>query len=110
MANLRQRLALGFGLADVVAYEPFPDMASHGDAGLYIGFLHEEPGAASVQKLLAMQTETDAFHVHRRELYWLCRTRQSDSTFSGAVLEKTLGIPATLRNVTTVRKIASKLR
>lgn len=96
-------------MADVVAYEPFPGRASQPESGLYIGFLHDEPGAESIHKLMDLQTETDAFHVHQRELYWLCRTRQSDSTFSGAVLEKTLGIPATLRNVTTVRKIAVKL-
>jgi hypothetical protein len=27
---------------------------------------------------------------------------------SGALLEKTLGLPATMRNVTTVRKLAAK--
>jgi uncharacterized protein (DUF1697 family) len=32
----------------------------------------------------------------------------SESTFSGAQLEKTHGMPATLRNVTTVRKLGVK--
>ena len=32
----------------------------------------------------------------------------SESLFSGALLERTIGLPATLRNVTTVRKLAAK--
>ena len=53
-------------------------------------------------------TGTDEFHVHGREVYWLCRGRTSDSKFSGALLEKALGMPATFRNVTTVRKLADQ--
>jgi hypothetical protein len=40
-------------------------------------------------------------------VYWLCRIRSSDSTFSGGVFEKSLGLKATFRNMTTVRKIAA---
>lgn len=95
-------------LAAVAAYQPFaaePDVAAH---GLYVAFLASPPSSAAWQKLLALQTTTDAFHVHERELYWLCRTKMSDSAFSGARLEKTLVLPATLRNMTTVQKLAAK--
>jgi uncharacterized protein (DUF1697 family) len=46
--------------------------------------------------------------VNGREVYWLCRTRFSESQISGALLAKTLGMPTTLRNTTTVKKIAAK--
>jgi uncharacterized protein (DUF1697 family) len=59
-------------------------------------------------KLMSFKTATDDFHVHKREVYWLCRTKFSESTFSGALLEKVLGAPATIRNANTVRKIAAK--
>jgi len=59
-------------------------------------------------KLLSFTTEIDDFHIYGREVYWLCRKKFSESEFSGALLEKTLGMPATLRNSTTVKKIASK--
>jgi uncharacterized protein (DUF1697 family) len=75
---------------------------------LYIGFLGKEPSKEAKQKLLASATGTDLFQIHDRELYWLCRTKFSDSQFSGARLEKMLGMPATLRNVTTIQKLASK--
>lgn len=57
---------------------------------------------------MTFTTDVDSFHVAEREVYWLCRTEQSDSTFSGAVLEKTLDVPATLRNSRTVKRIVEK--
>ena len=38
----------------------------------------------------------------------MCRKKQSESTFSNAVLEKTLGMPSTLRGVNTINRIAEK--
>jgi uncharacterized protein (DUF1697 family) len=96
-------------LAAVAAYQPFPpaDIDAE-DTTLYIGFLPGPPSAAARTRLLALGTATDTFHVHKCELYWLCRTRLSDSSITGARLEKTLGLPTTLRNVSTVRKLAAK--
>jgi uncharacterized protein (DUF1697 family) len=56
----------------------------------------------------ALRTEFDHFHFHEREFYWLSRRKMSESTLSGAVFEKTLGMPATMRNATTVRRLAAK--
>jgi uncharacterized protein (DUF1697 family) len=75
---------------------------------LYIGFLPAQPSDDARQKLLALQTPLDEFRVDGRELYWLCRTSISQSAVSGVKLERALGMPTTLRNVTTVRKLASK--
>jgi len=96
-------------LGVVAAYQPFPstDLAAEGTA-LYIAFLQAPPSNEVQHKLGAFRTAVDDFHVHEREVYWLCRTKISDSSFSGALLEKTLGMPATMRNVTTVRKLAAK--
>jgi uncharacterized protein (DUF1697 family) len=46
--------------------------------------------------------------VHGREVYWLCRKKQSESTFSNAVLEKTLGRASTIRGVNTIQKMVAK--
>ena len=96
-------------VAAAATYQPFPatELEAEGH-GLYVGFLREPPAAEALAKLLARQTPVDEFRVHGRELYWLARQRMSESPFSGAVLEKLLGMPATMRNVTTVRKIADK--
>ncbi len=96
-------------LAAIAGYRPFP--ASELDAegsSLYIAFLPAAPDDAARQKLQSFRTEVDDFHVHEREVYWLSRRKISESTFSGALLEKTIRMPATMRNSTTVRKLAAK--
>jgi uncharacterized protein (DUF1697 family) len=87
-------------------HEPFPSLPE--GSSLYVAFLSKPPTEEAVGKLMALRTEIDDLSVNGREVYWLCRTRSSDSTFSGALLEKTLGMPSTMRNITTVRKLAAR--
>ena len=77
---------------------------------IYIGFMAAEPGDAAKAKLRSLVTKTNNFHLNGREVYWLCRSKFSDSEFSGATLAKALGMPATLRNSTTVKKLATKYK
>lgn len=96
-------------LAGIARYKPFSASELNAeDHTLYIGFMADEPTEAAKKKLLTLTTKVDAFHVNGREVYWLCRKEFSESEFSGAQLAKTLGMAATLRNSTTVRKIAAK--
>lgn len=95
-------------LAAVAAYAPFPP-SSDPIHGMYVSFMKAPLPAETVQRLLALNTATDEFHAHGREFYWLCRTRLSESPlFTGTLLAKTVGVPTTMRNVTTVRKLAAK--
>jgi uncharacterized protein (DUF1697 family) len=95
-------------LAAIASYQPFPQPILDAAEALNIAFLAAAAGDECQQKLAVLRTEIDDFHVHGREVYWLCRKRQSESNFSNAVLEKTLGIKATLRGVNTVKKMAAK--
>ena len=95
-------------LAAIASYQPFAQSALDSAEALNIAFLADAAGDESQQKLAALHTEIDDFHVHGREIYWLCCKKQSESTFSNAVLEKTLGMKSTLRGVNTVKKMAAK--
>jgi uncharacterized protein (DUF1697 family) len=96
-------------LADVAHYKPFREAELNGEGNvLYIAFVADRPSDVSKLKLLSLTTEVDEFHVYGREVYWLRHRKIGESKFSGALLEKTLGKPATLRNSTTVKKIVSK--
>jgi uncharacterized protein (DUF1697 family) len=97
-------------LAAVASYTPFaPDELAAEGHSLYVAFLKALPNEEAQRKLLALRNEIDDFQFHGRELYWLARARLTDSPlFSGALLEKTIGMPATMRNITTVRKLALK--
>jgi uncharacterized protein (DUF1697 family) len=96
-------------LEAIAGKEPFSaaELRAEGNA-LYIALLADTPSDEAKQKLLLFTTETDDFHIAEREVYWLCRKKMSESKFSGARLEKTLGMQATFRNSTTIKKIAAK--
>lgn len=96
-------------LAAVASYQPFPnEELAEGGAAVYVAFMPSAPGEQAQQKLMGFRSPVDDFHVHEREIYWLCRIRMSESAFSGGLLEKTIGLPATMRNTSTVRKLAAK--
>jgi uncharacterized protein (DUF1697 family) len=95
-------------VAGIAGYTPFPADQIENNT-LYVGFLQDQPGEVALNRLTALRTPLDEFHVNGRELYWLCRTTISQSKVSGAQIERALGMPTTLRNVTTVRKLAAKL-
>jgi uncharacterized protein (DUF1697 family) len=94
-------------VAEVAAREPFSGLDAPGNT-LYVGFLSAAPAAAAQRALLALNSSVDEFHIAGREVFWLSHRKFSESDFSGAKLEKILGVKATLRNITTVRKIAAK--
>src|SRR5215469_15768553 len=57
-------------------------------------------------KLMALNTDTDEFSVSGREIYWLRRKKRSGVGFSSVPLEKTLGVPFTIRGGKTIKKMA----
>jgi len=95
-------------LAAVANYRPFSQSDLDEAVALNIAFLADRLDDKSSQKLMTLRTDIDDFHVHGREVYWLCRQRQSVSKISNAALEKALGQKSTLRGVNTVKKMAAK--
>jgi uncharacterized protein (DUF1697 family) len=96
-------------VAAVAAYEPFPPKQSAAAEALNVAFLAKPLTAEQRTKLAALETEIDTFHTDRREVYWLCLRKQSESKFSNRVFEKALGLRATFRGISSVRKLAAKL-
>jgi uncharacterized protein (DUF1697 family) len=96
-------------VVSIAGYKPFSSSeltaANH---ILYVGFLANSPPPAACKKLSQLRNQVDDFRIQGREVYWLRRSEIGESLFSGAILEKTLGMEATLRNCTTVRRIATK--
>ena len=74
-----------------------------------VGFLASAPDAAALKTIATFNTEVDRFQVHGRELYWLSRLKQSESTFSNAAFEKALRMRATFRGIATLHKLNAKL-
>jgi len=55
-----------------------------------------------------MKNDINEFNFYHNELYWLCRKNFSDSGIDGKKLEKALGMSATIRNSTTIKKMVDK--
>jgi uncharacterized protein (DUF1697 family) len=112
--------ALGFDVTTFVRTGPeLRDLAEHplvsgqslknGDS-VFVAFLHDTPALETTRKLTALKAEGERVVVHHHHVLWLVRGRFSDSSLSGPTLERTLGVPATLRNATTIRRMLDKFR
>lgn len=95
-------------VAAVMAYEAFPGVRVEKPSGMNVGFLREPMTGDAMRVLRGFRTGTDDFHVAGREIYWLCRVRQSDSEFTNARFEKAAGVQATFRGMNTVSRLAAK--
>jgi uncharacterized protein (DUF1697 family) len=98
----------GAEVAAIAAYKPFTDARIRAAGAFCVGFLDTPLDAAATRGLMAFKTDIDDFHANGREVYWLCRTRQGESTFSNAIMERALKIRATFRGINTVTRLAAK--
>lgn len=95
-------------VAAIAHYKPFADPALQSAQALNVAFLAEPLPDEAKKALMHLKTDIDDFHAHGREVYWLCRKKQSESTFSNALFERTLKIQTTFRGFNTVLKLAAK--
>lgn len=94
-------------LEAIAGYRPFGDEGD--EHTVYVNFYYEPLGAEAKEKLEALRTEVDEFHVHGREMYWLARKKISESLVTGPMMAKAAGkIPSTNRNVSTIHKLVAK--
>ncbi|MBQ0934335.1 hypothetical protein [Ideonella paludis] len=56
-----------------------------------------------------LKTDIDDFVLGEREVYWLCQTKQSQSKFSNAVLERKLKARSTLRRASMLSGLVNEL-
>ena len=75
----------------------------------YVVILQKKPDQTSAQALIALSSKADDFVVKAREAYVL-RLDRDTSVFSNQLIEKTLGVSGTTRNLTTINKIVAKYK
>ena len=92
----------------VAAHKPFNPAQVRTAAAHSVGFFREPLGVTAVKALEAQKTDADQFHVHGREVYWLCRKKQSEAAFSSALLERTLKVRVTWRGLNTIVRLVER--
>jgi uncharacterized protein (DUF1697 family) len=95
----------------LVAHDPFagndPVLEGH---RVHVLFTRSTLTAEERKQVLALPNHYDGFAVFGREIYWRTRGNFSDSSITPAMWGRAFKRSSTARNVTTVRKLAEKLR
>lgn len=123
-AALEQKLeghlqkALGFAVptlirttaeaAEAAARTPYTDAEVEAAGTFVAAFLRAPLDAAGKKGLAGLATDVDRFVLHGREVYWLARTKQSETKLTIAKFERAVGCAATMRAMTSLRKLAAK--
>lgn len=95
----------------VVAHDPFgkKDPVLETDT-VHVIFTRATIDRAHAERIVALGNDYDQLHVFGREVFWRTRGRSSDSQIKPGQFARAFGDPGTARNITTVRKLAAKLR
>jgi uncharacterized protein (DUF1697 family) len=96
----------GAELAAAVSGHPLGDEPEN-PSRYFVAFLSAEPAAAKIGALAEMSFEPDQLWVAGREAYLWCPGGAADTKLTGAMLERQLGVTATVRNWNTVTKLVS---
>jgi uncharacterized protein (DUF1697 family) len=94
-------------LTKIANYHPFPESKLDTSWHCNIIFLADNLTPTLKRNMKALRTNTDAFEVRGREIYWVRRTKNG-ALFSTVPLEKILGRAFTVRGADTIKRIASK--
>ena len=108
--EVRTFVRTGEEIIRIAQYTPFPQPRIDSAGAFNVGFLAAPLETAAKKALMALQTPSDDLHTHERAIFWLSRTRQSDSPLFKMSFEKTLGCALTFRGANTVRRLAEKFR
>jgi uncharacterized protein (DUF1697 family) len=95
-------------VAAAAAHEPFPRRDEAVFPMYVVGFVSKELDAAALERMAALSTKEDLFHVRGRDFWWLSKHHPARPAISPRQLERALGGPTTLRNVNTIRRMAER--
>ena len=95
-------------IAAIANHRPFPEITMSQCVAHNVAFTDVELTASHGRTIEEFESDVSSFAAHGREIYWICKVRQSESNFVSGKFEKALGIKATWRNINTVRRLAAK--
>lgn len=80
------------------------------DGDVNVAFMARPLVEADHAAVLKLRSTLDDFVFSAQEVFWLCKTRQSDSKFSNAVLERTLHTRCTLRKASMLQNLVAEVQ
>jgi uncharacterized protein (DUF1697 family) len=91
----------------IAEFMPFAKVEVESALSLSITFLAEPLSNESHERLMSLKSDLDNFHIEGKHIYWITRTRFSESKIASKV-SRILGDRATARGLRTVKQIAEK--
>ena len=95
-------------LSEIAKYIPFPQIEIDSNWALNVAFVTEALGDEADAALSKYRCELDDFHIHGRQIYWLSKSKQSESAFFKVGFERALKLRTTVRGVKTITKLVAK--
>lgn len=95
-------------VAIAAARTPYPDKDVEAAGTFAVAFVRGPLDAAGKKGLAGLETPVDRFVLHGREVYWLANTTQSETKITIVKFERAVGCAATMRAMTSLRKLAAK--
>jgi uncharacterized protein (DUF1697 family) len=95
-------------VAAAASRTPYTDLEVAAAGTFVAAFLRQPLDAAGKKGLAGLGTDVDRFVLHGREVYWLARTKQSETKLTIVKFERAVGCDATMRAMTSLRKLAAK--
>lgn len=95
-------------LADLVVANPYADVELIGKGCVAVGFLKAPPPSATTHAVRAESTSVDTLDVVGRELWWCARQGQGRPSIDDKAWRRMKLPSMTVRNLTTVAKLAAK--
>ncbi len=95
-------------LVAVTEAQPFEAEAVLAAAAYNVAFTENTVTTEQRDKLAPFRTGIDDFAAVGREIFWICRVRQSESRFASAAMERSLGTSVTWRGINTVRRLVAR--
>ncbi|MES2947065.1 MAG: DUF1697 domain-containing protein [Pseudomonadota bacterium] len=80
------------------------------DGDINVAFLQRPLTAEDEAAIAPLRNAQDDFVLDGHELYWLCQSKQSDSKFSNAVLERKLRTRVTFRRGSMLQGLLAELK
>ena len=117
-AKLERAIADAFGVESTVVLRSFADIRRLADShpfgrdtsSSFVAFLAKKPTKARLKALAELDVGRDRFELLRNDVALRFPGGYQSATLTGAVLERALGVPATVRNWRTVTKLAELSR
>ena len=95
-------------LVAVTGAQPFEAEVVSAAAAYNVAFTENTVTTEQRSRLAAFRTQFDDFAAIGREIFWICRVRQSESRFANAAMERSLGTSVTWRGINTVRRLVAR--